>query len=243
MSTTDLWTVLGRFKDDLDFGGKLLLDLDGALREGGYALTDAEKEKARQLLFPDLPPFSNPTAPPAPEDLEYRRQKDRERQDFMLDRAKDLSQYTIKILKTTLNNAAGTYRSITLMNKMMFFSGITMFLTGSLCAVFFRDRRYYSLIIAGLGAANYISIFMLGAIEKTQVALSNLVQVEIAFMTFFEQMTLLEALAVMPRGNPPLPDPVNIIRGSHLLQQRSREIVELLQTFVEGPVGKPSPKA
>jgi len=108
-----------------------------------------------------------------------------------------------------------------------------LFVAAALSGAILKDRTAYSLMLAGLGAANFIALFLLGPIEKTQNALSNLVQVEISFMNYFEQIMFWEGYALLPKGFPPAPDPANIEKASLSLQQRSQETIELLQTYVE----------
>ncbi len=235
MSDEHLTSVLSRAKNDLDFSGKLFANFDGALRDAGFDLTNAEKEKVRRALMGGIPPTPELGLAPSVEDMEYRRKKERERVDYMMKRAQELGDYTVKVLKDTLDHATSTYKGITLMNKIMFFTGIVMFVGGSASALLYKDRTLYSLMFAGLGTVNFISLFLVGAIEKTQVALSNLVQVEVAFMTFFEQIGLWENFALIQKGTPPMPDPANIEKASMVLQQRSQEIIELLQVYVENP--------
>jgi hypothetical protein len=88
-------------------------------------------------------------------------------------------------------------------------------------------------MLAGLGAVNFVALFLFGPIERTQNGLSNLVQVEIAFMNYFEQITFWETFALTPTGIPPGPNLANIREGSTELQRRSEETMALLQTYVE----------
>jgi len=81
--------------------------------------------------------------------------------------------------------------------------------------------------------ANFVALFLFGPIERTQNGLSNLVQVEIAFMNYFEQITFWETYALTPTGDPPAPNLANIREGSVQLQRRSEETMALLQNYVE----------
>lgn len=234
MSQEHLWTALGRARADLNFGGKLLLDPVRALREAALELTPEEMETLRRYAAP--PPGPTPGVNPfvSQEDIQYERAKMHERMDAQIKRANDLGTYTVNILKQTLDNARSAYYLITLMNKVMFFTGITLFVGASVYGVISKETGQ-SALIAGLGVVNFVALFLLGPIERTQIALSNLVQVEIAFMNYFEQITFWENYALAPRGNPPLPDPAAIKEASAQLQIRSQETIALLQTYVEDP--------
>jgi hypothetical protein len=118
----------------------------------------------------------------------------------------------------------------------MFAVGLALFLSSSVYGAFFADEKVYPLVFSGLGAATFVAIFITGAIGKTQNALSNLVQVEVAFMNFFEQITLWEAYAFAAQGMPgmpPRPNPANIEKSSQELQKRATETMALLQQYVE----------
>lgn len=235
MSQEHLWAAFGRSRFDLDFSGRLMLDPPRTLSEAGYELTAAELEMLRQAVTAAANPIGMPPMPaPAMEDLQFQRLKMRERLDAQVERVNDLGRYTVKILKDTLENARSAYHRITLMNSIMFFTGIALFLCAAAYGAIFKDTNY-TLVLAGLGAANFVALFVLGPIERTQNALSNLVQVEIAFMNYFEQITFWENFALAPKGNPPMPDPANIKEASDQLQRRSHETIQLLQEYVENP--------
>lgn len=232
MSKEHLWTALGRARSDLDFSGKLLIDHVQALRDAALELTPEELETLRQAVIPPPgpPPGMNPFM--TPEDIQFQRKKMQERMDAQLARATELGIYTVNILKQTLNNARSAYYLITLMNKVMFFTGISLFIGAALYGALYKETTQ-PLLIAGLGVMNFVGLFVLGPIERTQVALSNLVQVEIAFMNYFEQITFWETYALATRGNSSVPELANIKEASAQLQIRSQETIVLLQAYVE----------
>ena len=232
MSKEHLWTALGRARTDLDFGGKLLLDPVGALREAALELTAEEMETLRRYAAPPPGPTEGTSPFMSQEDVQYARAKMQERTDAQIKRATDLGTYTVNILKQTLDNARSAYYLITLMNKVMFFTGITLFVSAAVYGVISKEIAQ-SALLAGMGGANFVALLVLGPIDRTQIALSNLVQVEIAFMNYFEQITFWESYALSPSGNPPVPNPANIKEASAQLQIRSQETIALLQTYVE----------
>jgi hypothetical protein len=83
-----------------------------------------------------------------------------------------------------------------------------------------------------LGAASFVALFFLGPIEKTQAALSSLIQAEIAFMSYYEQITFAENYAMLPPPGSGRPTHENIAYASEMLQLRSKETIELLQIYV-----------
>lgn len=232
MSKEDLWTVIGRAKVDWDFGSDVMSDLKKATETYGYKLNNEELAQAQEGLT------DKPTTGPKIdwlEDFNFQRDLGRKRLESQFKRMERIGEYTLEILTSTLNNARRTYKTITVMNTVMFIVGISLFVFAAAYAVFSRDQKIYSLVFAGLGVANFITLFVTKPIEQTQNALSNLVQVEIAFMNYWQQLTFWENVALSPRRDLPGPDPVNIEKSSIALQERSEQTMRLLQTYVETP--------
>lgn len=121
------------------------------------------------------------------------------------------------------------------MNKVMFITGICLFIFSALYAVLAQEK-VYSLLFGGLGVASFVTLFLLGPVERLQKALSNLVQVEIAFMSFFDQIVWWEQVASIPEQGPMKgPDRDNIEKASKGLHGSCQAIIELLETYVESP--------
>ncbi len=145
----------------------------------------------------------------------------------------DLSNYTLQIFKNTLDNATRSYRWVTYMNVAMFAVGLGLFVVSGMYGTFFAEDKVYPLAFSGLGAGTFVALFLTGAIAKTQNALSNLVQVEIAFMDFFEQIRMWSNYSGIPAGSSRLKDPSKFHEASEKLQLRSKETIELLQQYTE----------
>ena len=190
MTEKDLNTVLIRIATDTKFVGQLMENFPQAIQQNGYVLDEAEMSEVRTAFDrsgaptgpsspqPDLllPPFFS-SAPPRPIDPDVKA------------RQKEMGDFTLSLLKGTLNNAKLTYQLITLMNAIMFSMGVGLFLFAAIYGALSRNL-IFTAAFAGLGAASFITLFMLGPIDKTQDALSNLIQAEVAFMNFYDQMCL-----------------------------------------------------
>ncbi|MBI3825677.1 MAG: hypothetical protein HY294_06765 [Candidatus Rokubacteria bacterium] len=241
MGREGFWQVVQRAQTDPTFARRLRSDPDGTLAHGDVRLEPDDVAEVKRFLVtvPD-PPAPLPFMPggPAmhPEDVEFQRKMWKHRFEVQMKRMDDLSGYSLALVKGTFDSAKSTYKTITWMNRVMFAVGIGLFLFAALYAVY-SEQKIYSLVFGGLGVASFVTLFMLGPIDKTQRALSNLVQAEIAFMNYFDQISFWENYAQAPQVIPPgAPDPANIARASVGLQERSRETIELLQRFVEdGP--------
>ena len=239
MSQLDLWTVVGRAKAEEAFAERLFRNFQQALSEEGYQLTSAETTAAEQALSQQNGSIAQPVMDQITaqsqvmvDRIKFESDLTKERMTQQVARMNDLGKYTVQILKDTLGNAARTYKMINFMNVVMFTVGIGLFLFAAGFAVY-STAKAYSLVFAGLGTVSFIAMFMIGPIERSQDALSNLVQVEISFMNYFEQITFWETFALTPRGNPPAPDLANIEKASEMLQARANETVKMLQQYVE----------
>jgi len=234
MSEKDLNTVMNRIAADTKFVGQLMEDFPQAIQQNGYVLDEAEMSEVRTAFDksgsplgpsspqPDLllPPFFPATPPTPPIDPDVK------------SRQKEMGDFTLSLLKGTLNNAKLTYQLITLMNAIMFAMGVGLFLFAAIYGARSHNLTFTA-TFAGLGAASFVALFMLGPIDKTQDALSNLIQAEVAFMNYFDQMCFLEACAQCPAPGTSVPCVPNIERASALLQQRTQETLDLLQTYLE----------
>jgi hypothetical protein len=154
-------------------------------------------------------------------------------------RGVEFTEYTLSIFKTTLGHAAKTYRRITWMNYLMFLVGLGLFVTAAVYGVLAENEKAYAFLFAGLGAATFVALFLTGPIEKTQTALADLVQAEVGFMNYFEQITLWDTYALQPQAGSPVPEAGNIESASAALQERTAETLELFQKYLE-PRSTPS---
>jgi hypothetical protein len=235
MSQQDLWIVIGRAKVDSSFATQLFQDFNGALKDNGYSLTPDEVQTARAGGSSASDP-SQQFQGPVPDDQGTWKLQQKEmsrRIKAQSDRMIDLSTFTVKTLQDTIKHATGTYKKITVMNQVMFWMGVALFLFAVGYAVY-SHNLLYSTAFAGLGTASFIGVFFLGPIGKTQAALSNLISAEIAFMSYFEQMWLIEGFASMPRNDSTgLPDPARVEKASEMMQLRSSQTSELLHRYLE----------
>jgi hypothetical protein len=227
MAKEDLYAVIGRSRVDLEFGGRLAGNFEQAVKEAGYTLTAEEAELARQTLHAaaGMPPVMAPN----------NNNNNMQQQQIAMKTANAFADLNIDIHRGTFENASNTYKRISRMSEIMFVTGIGLFIFAALYGAF-EQQLTYTFVFAGIGAANFIALFILRPMDKSQEALSNLLQAEIAFMNHSNQLSMWGAYAYMPRGFPPLPDPANIKTASQETQRLTAETMELLQTYLENPV-------
>jgi len=236
VSTEDLWKVVGRARFDLAFGGKLKQDFAGTVHEAGYELSSTELSDAnvavdRLLLDPtNLPPQM---APDLAAQAKMATHMDEQRMQF--------TDYMFQTIKNTFRYVSLTYKSILWMNWLTFGTGIGLFAFSAIYALY-AEQKKYSVLFAGLGVSSFIASFVSSPPEKTQTALSNLVQTEIAFMNYFDQQSFWEGYANTPIGMPPARSLANIEKASFELMERARQTVEMLR-HVDAPIasGTPAP--
>ncbi len=239
MSQEDLTAVIGRFEVDSTFVSQLLRNFDLAIEQNGYKLDQAEMAKAKAAFnavdASPAPPAAG-AAPPggdppsAPQNYTSLN-NDPELLEALKQNKIELVKFILFLVKGTLNNARRTYQLITLMNALMFSMGIGLFLFAAIYGALHQNVKL-SAFFAGLGVASFVTFFILGPVNKTQDALSNLIQAEIAFMNYVDQMTILETFAFRV-GDDGLASVANLEKGSALLQQRTLETADLLQTYLE----------
>ena len=234
MSAQDLWTVVGRAKVDSSFATELFADFDGALKAKGYSLT-ADEARVVRTGSSSAAQSGSPAQPAMPFDQSTWKLQQEEmsrRIKAQSDRMIDLNTFTVQTLKDTIMHATSTYKKINLMNQVMFWMGVSLFLF-SVGYTVYTHNLIYTAVFAGLGVASFVGVFFLGPIGKTQAALSNLISAEIAFMSYFEQMWLIEGYASMPVNTTGQPDPQRVEKASELMQLRSRQTTDLLHKYLE----------
>jgi hypothetical protein len=228
MSKEALYSVIGRSRVDIDFGSRLLENFTQTVKDAGYILTDEEIVYAKQ----NLPAATVSAQGTPPQDFQ---------QQLAMKTANEFNELNITIHKNNFNNASKTYERISLMSSVMFGTGIGLFIFAALYGAF-SQQLSYTFVFAGLGAANFIALFILKPMDKSQEALSNLLQAEIAYMNYSNQITLWGSMYLVPKGFPPQLDPASIKTTSEELQKLTRETMDLLQTYIETPVTKSSKK-
>ena len=241
MSQQDFGAVVSRARQDRDFATELFRDPEGTLKSQGLTLTPEELQAALSGGTQPPPPFqpARQQWPPQQQanfgDANNSRVQQEEMAKFVRaqsDRMIDLGKFTSQTLKDTIQHATGTYKKITMMNQVLFWMGIALFIFAVVYAVYSHNLRY-SIAFAGLGTASFIGTFLLGPLGATQGALSDLISAEIAFMSYFEQIFLIEAMARIPcNENSPMLDPHRVERASDLMHLRSVQTADLLHRYI-----------
>jgi hypothetical protein len=242
----DFVTALTRLSSDADFARRVAREPEKAVEDAGYSLSSTELEKVRSAAQ-EAASASNSSEGQGThevypqgqvedwgEEAAEHRKLQLEAVRHRVERGMILQNYTADLFKTTLDNAARTYRSISLMNKVLFWLGVGLVIASAIYGAVTGDQLLAT-AFGTIGAGTIFGLFLLGPITRSQHALSNLVQSEIAFMNYFEQITLWDAYALTPTGFPPALNQDNIARASVELQKRSAETMALLEEYTEAP--------
>jgi hypothetical protein len=182
MARDALEQAVGKAHLDATFATQVLNDDPEAFQKAHLDLNSAERSELKALLLSDLDP----------QDVIFQRQSTQKQITAQIERTTELGQYTVRILKDTLAHATRTYKSISSMTRVLFYAGLTLFVAAAITSLVL-EKQLSAFIMGGLGVTSFVSIFLIGPMEKSQAALSNLVQVEVLFMDFFEQITLWES--------------------------------------------------
>lgn len=244
MSQEDLWKAIGRSQLDLKFSAQVRNNLARSVADSGYKLEPHEVEQLKKslgtaqsesLLGPDLP-AGPPGIGPMPATMAQVFWK--EQQKMMHEAMKNrlaLGSKMLTVIGQTFDNASRTFKTIEIMSWITFVVGVALFVFAAFLAAF-THQQVYSLLFGGLGATSFVVLFIQHPVDRVQQALANLVQVQIVFISYFDQVSWWEGLSNIPKGNQP--DPEHLERASAGLQQRTAETMELLQRIIERSKGQ-----
>jgi hypothetical protein len=207
----DVWIVLGRLLLDSEFEARIKEDANThqALVKAGYFLQQEEIHQVMSLL-PALSSAAN------------------DEQEFM----RQIRNYPHELFKKTMDSATRTYKTISRMSAVMFMVGIALFIASAIYGAV--EKAAVAFLFGGLGVATFVSFFLIDPIDRSQRALTNLVQVQMGFISFNEQFSILHDLrshGVGGRGQ----DPERFERVSDILEKRTSGSMELLQRFITAP--------
>lgn len=223
----DHWTALGRAVFDRQFGERLASSPELTVEGAGYRVSPEELEaitdaRARYLK-------QTPEAWLAAGRVMLQMLGKHQREGNLSREAR----WSVDVVKHALDNAARTHRLMTWMNKILFGVGVALFVGAAAYGI--AAQGELALVLAGLGVVSFGTLFLVGPFERSQNALSRLVQVEISFMNYTEQIAMWEEYSMRDGAVGGKEGADAIRRASAELQRRSAETVEMLQRYTEGP--------
>ena len=90
----------------------------------------------------------------------------------------------------------------------------------------------YSILFGGVGFLQIVASFFVGSFQRAQNAVSDLVQIEIAYLNYFEQVSLWEIYASVIDENYCI-DESKVEKAARQIQICSKETIRLLQKNIE----------
>jgi hypothetical protein len=164
--------------------------------------------------------------------------KDDERHDFFkkvldnqLAASKELQDLALRELKEGIRKAKTTQTWILALNIIMFFFGIVL-ISVAVYAGYSGMSAVYSVLFGGVGFAELVASFFIGAMQRSQKSVSDLVQLEISFLNYFEQVSLWEQYAAVHDEKGAI-QKENIAEAAKKIQESTTETLELLQKYIE----------
>lgn len=191
---------------------EMLVPLRDAYEEAVKRLEIAESEQAVAARKYEI------------EDMELQRTSWRD----SVERADAFQRSITTLFESTLKSARNTYRLLTAMSIALFTTGLALFVFAALYATL-ADAKAYSLVFAGLGASSFVALFIVRPYEDAQVALSNMIQGEMAFMAFFEQIRMWANYPWAAGGL----DGDRVEKASRNLHRRTAEAMDDFERYIE----------
>ena len=129
-------------------------------------------------------------------------------------------------LQNTMESAKQTYGRISVMSYIIFGIGISLFIASFITGISNPKEPLVTGILGALGIANFVTYFIFRPIQNIQKALSNLLQAEIIYMNFWDQIHFWA-----PYGGS---NKIEITReGSERLNNLTKETLKMLQDYLE----------
>ena len=151
--------------------------------------------------------------------------------DLQLAASKDLQETAIRELKAGIKKAKTTQSVILVLNIIMFFFGMIL-ISVAVYGGFTNMNPVYGILFGGVGFADLVATFFIGAMQRSQKSISDLVQIEIAFLNYFEQVALWEQYAAV-RNEKGKVHKENLAEAATKIQASTAQTLELLQKYVE----------
>lgn len=134
-------------------------------------------------------------------------------------------------LADAINRAKETQSWILKSNKIMFWFGIILLLIAIGVGIF-TDKEAYSVIFGGVGFLQIVSSFFVGSMERSQKAISDLVQIEIVYLNYFEQVALWENFASTMNDSNKI-DKENIEKAADKIHSCAKDTLEMLRNNLD----------
>lgn len=138
----------------------------------------------------------------------------------------EIEEFAFEVFKNSITESRRTFSRISLMAYIIFGVGIFLFTLSAITGLM-QGKEAFSISFGALGVISFVSFFILSPAKNVQTALSNLLQAEIIFMNFWNQLHFWTSYGTSK-------DPNMKEKGSSRLEQLTIEIVKTLEENLEG---------
>jgi len=188
-------------------------------------MTDPDIQKAPKKFGGDIPVGVNALDPEDRKKIILQIIEERHKS------AKKLEEIAQSALADAINRAKSTQQWILYLNIAMFVFGVI--LIGVAVYVSYSEKNSaYSILFGGVGFLQIVASFFVGSFQRAQKAVSDLVQIEIAYLNYFEQVSLWEIYASVIDENYCI-DESKVEKAARQIQICSKETIRLLQKNIE----------
>lgn len=142
-----------------------------------------------------------------------------------------LEQTAQKALDDAIERVKITQQTILSLNIAMFYFGVLL-ITIAVIVGLVDGNGSYSIVFGGVGLVQIIASFFVGSMERAQKAISDLIQIEVTYLNYFEQINLWELYAGILDSKNKI-DKANLEKAADKLQACTKETLGLLQTNIE----------
>lgn len=178
MTQKDLEAVIKKAKSDKIFLRRCFIDLRGAIREKGFNLTEKEMKKARselESIYVKIVGKAVDKKTTAETAISTGTEQDR------------VIEITLNLLDNSVEDARRAFRNLRFLSNATFATGLLLFVVSAVSGLILQ-RETFSLVFGGLGTVAILAFFLTKPKEEIQTALSNLLQAEVIFLDFYDQL-------------------------------------------------------
>jgi hypothetical protein len=214
VASLKLEQAIGKAFLNEDFAGKWRQNFDSQTRTI-LGIDDSENEEASEQLDNVLRYWAQNGKDIIPQNHDNRIRMGDEVQDFAFD-----------LFKKSVASARKTFDRVSYMSYIIFGVGISLFTVSAITGLM-QGKEAFSIAFGAFGVVSFVSFFIFSPSKNVQSALANLIQIEIIFMSFWNQIHFW----ARPGASS---DPNEKAQASAKLQELTRDVVTMLEENIEG---------
>lgn len=143
---------------------------------------------------------------------------------FNLQHYKEVKGFAFNLFRNSMYSSRKTYERVSKMSYIIFGVGIVLFTISSIAGLI-QGKEAFSIAFGALGVSSFVTFFIFSPSKNAQAALSNLIQTEVIFMNFWNQLHFWAKFGISD-------DLKEKLEASNKLQNITRELVSLLDNNI-----------